>query len=242
MKSNKYNQRDIDQWCQMYKNGMTLETISSMTNVPKSTVRFYLKKTMTLRPAQQKDRVPWNKGKKTGQIVWNKGLSGNYPYASPNKGKRSKFKNVPRSEAIKNTISLALRKLDWNGYGYYENYKTRKDSLYLIILTFNDKKVVKVGRSFFALKKRYVGSNYEVLKQWSGPHEKVYKLEQKFLITFQNYISFGPTNFVGRTECFSINSPIDQFIAFIKENFLHMAISSQAEGTLSDGSETTGEV
>jgi hypothetical protein len=77
--------------------------------------------------------------------VWNKGLSGKYPYVSPNKGKPSKFKNLPRSEATKNAISLSLRKLDWNGYGYYEKYKTRKYYLYLIILTFRDKKVVKVG-------------------------------------------------------------------------------------------------
>lgn len=104
----------------MYKNGLTLETISLTLNIPKSTVRLYLKKTITLRPAVQKRRVPWNKEKKTGQLVWNKGLSGKYPYVSPNKGKPSKFKNLPRSEATKNTISLALRKLDWNGYGYYE--------------------------------------------------------------------------------------------------------------------------
>jgi hypothetical protein len=45
---------------------------------------------------------------------------GKYPYVSPNKGKPSKFKNLPRSEATKNAISLSLRKLDWNGYGYYE--------------------------------------------------------------------------------------------------------------------------
>ena len=190
----------------------------------------------------QKKRVPWNKGKKTSQLVWNKGLSGNYPYISPNKGKRSKFKNLPRSEATRNTISLALRKLNWNGYGYYEKYKTREDHLYLIMLTFRNKKVVKVGRSFFSLKKRYTKLNYEVIKVWSGPHEQIYKLEQSFLITFQNYMCFGPTNFAGRTECFQINSPIKKFIAFIDNAFLHMAISSQAESTLSEGSETTGEV
>lgn len=112
----------------------------------------------------------------------------------------------------------------------------------MIILTFRDKKVVKVGRSFFSLKKRYPKSNYEVIKLWSGPHEQIYKLEQNFLITFQNYMCFGPTNFAGRTECFQVNSPIKKFIAFIDDVFLHMAISSQAESTLSEGSETTGEV
>ena len=39
-----------------------------------------------------------------------------------------------------------------------------------------------------------------------------------------------------------MNSPIKKFIAFIDDGFLHMAISSQAESTLSEGSETTGEV
>jgi hypothetical protein len=60
----KYNQKNIDQWCQMYKNGLTLETISLTLNIPKSTIRLYLKKTVILRPAVQKKRVPWNKGNK----------------------------------------------------------------------------------------------------------------------------------------------------------------------------------
>jgi hypothetical protein len=50
-----------------------------------------------------------------------------------NKGKPSNL-NLPRSEATKRYFFISLRKLDWNGYGY-EKYKTRKDYLYLIILT-----------------------------------------------------------------------------------------------------------
>jgi len=137
---------------------------------------------------------------------------------------------------------LALRKLNWNGYGYYEKYKTRQDYLYLIILFFRDQKIIKIGRSFFSLKKRYVQYDYRVLKIWSSSHKNIYELEQKCLVAFQNYIKFGPTYFLGRTECFDENSPIETFIDFIDTEFLNMTISSQACSTELEGSETTGEV
>jgi hypothetical protein len=63
---------------------MTLETISLTLNIPKSTIRLYLKKTVILRTVQKK-RVPWNKEKKS-QPVGIKAY-GKYPYVSPNKGK-----------------------------------------------------------------------------------------------------------------------------------------------------------
>jgi hypothetical protein len=99
---------------------------------------------------------------------------------------------------LKNAISLSLRKLDWNGYGYYEKYKTRKYYLYLIILTFRDKSS-KSGLKFFFIKKRYTKSNYEVIK--SGRTSRTNIQIKFFLITFQNYMCFGPPNFAGRTEC-----------------------------------------
>jgi hypothetical protein len=42
--------------------------------------------------------------------VWNKGLSGKYPYVSPNKGKPSNLK-TPRSEATKKLFLYLLENL-----------------------------------------------------------------------------------------------------------------------------------
>jgi hypothetical protein len=41
------------------------------------------------------------------------------PYVSPIKENQMNLK-IPRSEATKKRYFFILRKLDWNGYGYYE--------------------------------------------------------------------------------------------------------------------------
>lgn len=112
MKPNKYKMDQIKKWCLLYQNGMTLAEISIKTEIPKSSIRSNIKKYIKLRPPQQVGRTAWNKGIKASRPVWNKGLKGNYPYPSPNKGKKSQFKNIPRSQEVKDAISLSLRKLD----------------------------------------------------------------------------------------------------------------------------------
>lgn len=154
---------------------------------------------------QQKGRIAWNKGQKATKPVWNKGLKGKYPYPSPNKGQKSKFKNISRSQKVKDTIALSLRKLDWHGYGYYEKYKKRKDFLYLIVIKFDTKnQLYKIGRTFFPLKKRYGSLNYKVIKIWTSSHKKIYKIEKLVLDNFSKYQVFGLKTFLGRTQCFGL--------------------------------------
>lgn len=96
MLKKKYTENDVQNWCKQYEKGYTLAKIASLSLVSKSTIRTALKKHLNLRPKQQKGRIPWNKGKKTGQKVWNKDLRGSYPYVSPNKAKLSPFKGIAR--------------------------------------------------------------------------------------------------------------------------------------------------
>lgn len=145
-------------------------------------------------------------------------MKGNYPYPSPNKGKKSPFRNVPRSQKTRDAISLALRQLDWNGYNYYQHYRHREDFLYLIKITFDvngsQQTLFKIGRTFFSLKKRYGNLNYSVVSIWSGFHEKVYAIETMVLKKYFKYQVFGPNNFLGRTECFDIKLPLKEVISF----------------------------
>lgn len=86
----------------------------------------------------------------------------------------------------------------------------------MIVITFHDKnKILKIGRSFFPLKKRYGKLNYKIIKVWTGPHKKIYKIEKRVLDQFKNYQVLGPKTFLGRTECFDLNSPFQQIIEFI---------------------------
>lgn len=54
MKSNKYTMDQIEQWCLMYRKGMTLAEISIKTNIPKSSIPSNIKKYIELRPPPTK--------------------------------------------------------------------------------------------------------------------------------------------------------------------------------------------
>lgn len=241
-----YTELDIKVWSELYLEGWTLEQISEFLKVPKSSIRKRLKPLDILRPSQQKGRTPWNKGKKTGQTPWNKGLKGDaYPYEFPNKGKSSPFKNIPRDQKVKENIAKGLRETNYNGYGFYESRAEEIDTLYLVYLTVNDQKLIKIGRTFYDLSQRFPSSYLiKLIKIWYAKHNVVYSLEQLFLKKFDVYQTFGPKDFLGRTECFDRNSPVDEMIEFIDLNIslIDMTISSQAWSTLQEGSETTGEV
>jgi hypothetical protein len=105
--------------------------------------------------------------------------------------------------------------------------------------------LLKIGRTFYDLSRRFP-SSYSVkpIKIWYAKHKVFYSLEQLFLKQFDAYQMFGPTNLLGRTECFACNSPIDEMIEFINLyiSLIDMTISSQAWPTGLEGSETTGEV
>ena len=241
-----YTELDIKIWSKLYCEGWTLEQISEFLTIPKSSIRKRLKDLDILRPPQQKGRSPWNKGKKTGQIPWNKGLKEDvYPYESPNKGKPSPFKNLSRDQKVKDNIAKGLRETNYNGYGFYKSRAEEIDTLYLVYLTVNHQKLLKIGRTFYDLSRRFP-SSYSVkpIKIWYAKHKVVYSLEQLFLKQFDEYQTFGPTTLLGRTECFAYNSPIDEMIEFIDLHIslIDMTISSQVWPTGLKGSETTGGV
>lgn len=216
-----------------------------MCQVPKSSVRKNLEPLNILRPAQQKNRTPWNKGKKTGQTPWNKGMSesGTYPYPSPFKGHVSPTKGVPRTQKAKDNISAAIRKLNPDGYGFYGTRTEEIDTLYLIRVTFQNKKFIKIGRTFNSFKKRFsVSASIETIQLWKAKHVVIFEIEQMFIITFQEYQLFAPEGFYGRTECFTSRSPIKKMIEWVDNYLMDMTISSQAIDTFMEGSETTGEV
>lgn len=105
--------------------------------------------------------------------------------------------------------------------------------------------MLKIGRTFYSLSRRFPSSYLiKPIKIWYAKHKVVYSLEQLFLKRFDEYQTFGPKTFLGRTECFTYNSPIDEMAEFIDLyiSLIDMTISSQAKSTLLEGSETTGEV
>lgn len=221
--------------------GRTLQDIANLCKVPKSSVRKLLN---ILRPPQQKGRTPWNKGKEAGQIPWNKGMSesGTYPFPSPFKGHVSSTKGVPRNQETKDKICAAIRELNPNGYGFYEAYSDKIDTLYLIHVTYENQKFIKIGRTFHSVKKRFPLASTEIIKLWQAKHAVIFELEQLFLITFKKYQLFAPEGFLGRTECFTPNSPMEEMIKWVDSYFIDMTISSQVIDTSMEGSETTGEV
>ena len=160
-----------------------------------------------------------------------------YPYEFSNKGKPSPSKNLPRDQKVKDKIAKALRKTNYSGYGFYENRAEEIDTLYLVYLTVNHQKLLKIRRTFYDLNRRFPSS-------YSVKHKIVYSLEQLFLKQFNAYQMLGPTTLLGRTECFADNSPIDKMVEFIELHIslIYMTISSQVWPTGLKGSETTGGV
>jgi hypothetical protein len=235
----KYNQKDWDLWKQKYvEENKTLQEISNELNVNVHTIS---KKLNELGVMRSNDigvfgRKPWNKGLKGEQDAWNKGMKGTYPYPSGFKGHKSPLKGIPRSKEIRDKIAFALRLTDYNGFCTYKNRLKEQDTLYLV--TLKDKKglLYKIGRTFETVERRHGSNLITIHKTWKTFHEIVAKIELEVLKKFKTYSSIGES-VSGRTECFSTDLPINEVI-----NFIDMAISSQAEGTPSEGSETTGEL
>jgi hypothetical protein len=112
-----------------------------------------------------------------------------------------------------------------------------EDTLYLITVKDSEKgNLLKIGRTFRTVKERHGSALVTIHKIWKATHKIIVGIEYQVLTEFKEYSSVAKS-VSGKTECFSLDLPINQIISFID-----MAISSQAEGTPSEGSETTGEI
>lgn len=118
----------------------------------------------------------------------------------------------------------------------YRNKFNAIDYLYFVVLKTDDQFCYKIGRTFYTTKSRTGKNLVQIIGVWSAKHSSIVSIEREILITFKNFEYF-PVNVSGRTECFNSTLPWLQVL-----NFIDMAISSLAEDTFSEGSETTGEV
>lgn len=235
-----YKKEDWDLWEEKYvQEGKTIQQISEELNVNRKTISKKLTERGVMRPSPvgQKGLTPWNKDKTGVQDAWNKGMKDTYPYPSGFKGKISPFRGQPRSQETCDKIAHTKRTSRFDGYCVYQERLEEEDTLYLITVKDREKgNLFKIGRTFQSAKKRHGSSLVTVHQLWKAPHKIIVGVEYQVLVEFEKYSSVA--KFIsGRTECFSLDLPIDRVI-----DFIDMAISSQAESTLSEGSETTGEI
>jgi len=226
---NNYTEKDYQNWCEDYLSGMSSQRIAdkykpngpSVSLVKKVIRQRGINRTLS---ESQMGRVAWNKGK-TGFSVWNKGMSKaqTYPYPSPNKGRESPTKGVPRTEEDKAKISHSIRLQNRNAYGFYKERAEEEDMLYLIrvIMEKNNKKTqyYKIGRTFNSLSRRY-SWNFgpeDVIKLWYSNHTVIFALEEDVLNQFQQYYQRGPESFTGKTEFFSQELPVNDLIDYIDQ-------------------------
>lgn len=219
MNRRKYTQEDWDKWVDLYVNHkLSYRAVARETNSKSGAVIKKLHELGVTRNASESQ-----KGKPSGF-----------------KGKKSPFKAVPRSEAVKNKIRLKKRQDNFSGYGFYKNKAEEIDNLYLITVrdgdNIGDRELYKIGRTFSTPYKRFGSKLIKIHKIATAKHKIIVKIEELVIEQFSPY-SCVATNITGRTECFSKNLPLDLVISFIDT-----AISSLADSTESEGSETTGEV
>ena len=229
MNYQKFTEKDYQNWCEDYLSGMSSQRIAdkykpngpSVSLVKKVIRQRGINRTLS---ESQMGRVAWNKGK-TGFSVWNKGMSKaqTYPYPSPNKGRESPTKGVPRTEEDKAKISHSIRLQNRNAYGFYKERAEEEDMLYLIrvIMEKNNKKTqyYKIGRTFNSLSRRY-SWNFDpedVIKLWYSNHTVIFALEEDVLNQFQQYYQRGPESFTGKTEFFSQELPVNDLIDYIDQ-------------------------
>jgi hypothetical protein len=184
-----YTDKDREIWKQMYLSGLSSHEIGRQLNIPRVSVYKYLKTIGITRNFSewQVGKEPWNKGKKTGQKVWNKGLNKHSDDRIKKYGEKLKGNNYqnPWSER------------------YYD-----KDYLYLVTIWLDGKLVYKVGRSFNKLANHTKNKLNSIIQIWSGVHYQVHYLEKFIHEKYQDYkVDFG-IGCPGYTECYNVDFPI----------------------------------
>jgi hypothetical protein len=198
----KYTDKDREIWKQMYLSGLSSHEIGRQLNIPRVSVYKYLKTIGVTRNFSewQVGKEPWNKGKKTGQKVWNKGLT----------------------KETDERVKKYGEKLQGNNYQnpWKERYFDT-DYLYLVIVYLEGKLVYKVGRSFNKLANHTKNKLHSVIKIWKGIHYQVHHLEKFIHQKYQNYkIDFETTD-SGYTECYVIELPIVEIINLTEKTLKH---------------------
>jgi hypothetical protein len=189
----RYTDKDREIWKQMYLSGLSSHEIGRQLNIPRVSVYKYLKTIGVTRNFSewQVGKEPWNKGKKTGQKVWNKGLTKETDERVKKYGEKIKGNNCQNP---------------WKER-YFDT-----DYLYLVIVYLEGKLVYKVGRSFNKLANHTKNKLHSVIKIWKGIHYQVHHLEKFIHQKYQDYkIDFETTD-SGYTECYVVELPITEII------------------------------
>jgi hypothetical protein len=189
----KYTDKDRELWEKMYLSGLSSHEIGRQLNIPRVSVYKYLKSIGVTRNFSewQKGKPPWNKGKKTGQNVWNKGLT-----------KETDERVKKYGEKIK-------------GNSYQNPWKDRyfdTDYLYLVIIYLEGKLVYKVGRSFNKLANHTKSKLHSIIKIWTGVHYQVHHLEKFIHQKYKSYKIDFESKDTGYTECYMAELPIVEII------------------------------
>ena len=198
----RYTDKDREIWKQMYLSGLSSHEIGRQLNIPRVSVYKYLKTIGITRNFSewQIGKEPWNKGKKTGQKVWNKGLTKETDESVKKYGEKIKGKNCQNP---------------WKER-YFDT-----DYLYLVIVYLEGKLVYKVGRSFNKLANHTKNKLHSVIKIWKGIHYQVHHLEKFIHQKYQDYkIDFETTD-SGYTECYVVELPITEIINLTEKTLKH---------------------
>jgi hypothetical protein len=198
----RYTDNDREIWKQMYLSGLSSHEIGRQLNIPRVSVYKYLKTIGVTRNFSewQVGKEPWNKGKKTGQKVWNKGLTKETDERVKKYGEKIKGNNCQNP---------------WKER-YFDT-----DYLYLVIVYLEGKLVYKVGRSFNKLANHTKNKLHSVIKIWKGIHYQVHHLEKFIHQKYQDYkIDFETTD-SGYTECYVVELPITEIINLTEKTLKH---------------------
>jgi hypothetical protein len=198
----RYTDKDREIWKQMYLSGLSSHEIGRQLNIPRVSVYKYLKTIGVTRNFSewQVGKEPWNKGKKTGQKVWNKGLTKETDERVKKYGEKIKGNNCQNP---------------WKER-YFDT-----DYLYLVIVYLEGKLVYKVGRSFNKLANHTKNKLHSVIKIWKGIHYQVHHLEKFIHQKYQDYkIDFETTD-SGYTECYVVELPITEIINLTEKTLKH---------------------
>ncbi len=198
----KYTDKDREIWKQMYLSGLSSHEIGRQLNIPRVSVYKYLKTIGVTRNFSewQVGKEPWNKGKKTGQKVWNKGLTKETDERVKKYGEKIKGNNCQNP---------------WKER-YFDT-----DYLYLVIVYLEGKLVYKVGRSFNKLANHTKNKLHSVIKIWKGIHYQVHHLEKFIHQKYQDYKIDFESKDAGHTECYMVELPITEIINLTEKTLKH---------------------
>ena len=198
----RYTDKDREIWKQMYLSGLSSHEIGRQLNIPRVSVYKYLKTIGVTRNFSewQVGKEPWNKGKKTGQKVWNKGLTKETDERVKKYGEKIKGNNCQNP---------------WKER-YFDT-----DYLYLVIVYLEGKLVYKVGRSFNKLANHTKNKLHSVIKIWKGIHYQVHHLEKFIHQKYQDYKIYFETTDSGYTECYVVELPITEIINLTEKTLKH---------------------